>query len=74
MEDSILFADRDTFRIWLSENHSVNNGIWLIFGKKDGPKTLTPDEAVEHEAIRYRRMVICLCPNSTTCNDSRRCE
>ncbi|MDR2805362.1 MAG: hypothetical protein LBB85_06940 [Dysgonamonadaceae bacterium] len=38
--------------VWLSENHSVNEGIWVIFGKKDGPETLTPDEAVE-EALCF---------------------
>ncbi|MDD2436700.1 MAG: YdeI/OmpD-associated family protein [Massilibacteroides sp.] len=48
----ILFADKEAFRAWLSENHSTNEGIWLIFGKKNGPKTLTADEAVE-EALCF---------------------
>ncbi len=52
MDNRILFADKEAFRTWLSENHSTNEGIWLIFGKKNGPKTLTPDEAVE-EALCF---------------------
>jgi len=48
----MLFANREAFRTWLSENHSINKGIWLIFGKKNGPKTLTADEAVE-EALCF---------------------
>lgn len=51
-DNRIPFSDREAFRTWLSENHSVNEGIWLIFGKKNGPKTLTPDEAVE-EALCF---------------------
>ncbi len=52
MDNRILFADKKAFRTWLSENHSTNDGIWLIFGKKNGPKTLTADEAVE-EALCF---------------------
>jgi uncharacterized protein YdeI (YjbR/CyaY-like superfamily) len=51
-DNQILFVDRDTFRGWLSGNHAANEGIWLVFGKKNGPKTLTPDEAVE-EALCF---------------------
>ncbi len=50
--DQILFANKEAFQAWLSENHATNEGIWLIFGKKNGPKTLTPDEAVE-EALCF---------------------
>ncbi len=51
-DNRILFPDKEAFRGWLSENHSANEGIWLIFGKKNGPKTLTPDQAVE-EALCF---------------------
>lgn len=51
-ENQLLFASRDAFDRWLSENHSTSDGAWLIFGKKNGPTTLTADEAVE-EALRY---------------------
>lgn len=50
--NQLLFADRDAFRAWLSNNYSVSEGVWLTFGKKGGPKTLTPDEAVE-EALCF---------------------
>ncbi len=51
-DKQMLFPDREAFRTWLSENHSADEGIWLIFGKKNGPKSLTPDEAVE-EALCF---------------------
>ncbi|MDR2497339.1 MAG: YdeI/OmpD-associated family protein [Tannerellaceae bacterium] len=52
MDNRILFADKEAFRAWLSDNHSTKGGIWLVFGKKNGPKSLTPDEAVE-EALCF---------------------
>ena len=51
MDDQMLFPDRDEFRKWLSENHDVNKGIWLIFSKTDKLKTIKADEALE-EALR----------------------
>lgn len=45
------FADREAFREWLTENVE-NSGVWLIFGKKGGPKTMTAAQALE-EALCF---------------------
>ncbi len=50
--ESMLFKNRNEFREWLAENCLSNEGIWLVFGKKNGPETLIPDEAVE-EALCF---------------------
>ncbi len=52
MEEQLLFSDRAEFRKWLSKNHAINKGIWLVFGKNARVKTLTPDEALE-EALCF---------------------
>jgi uncharacterized protein YdeI (YjbR/CyaY-like superfamily) len=52
MDDQILFTDREEFRKWLSENHGVSKGIWLVFGKAGKVKTLKADEALE-EALCF---------------------
>jgi uncharacterized protein YdeI (YjbR/CyaY-like superfamily) len=52
MEEQLLFADREVFRLWLSKNHGTNKGIWLIFSKVSQLKTLKPDEALE-EALCF---------------------
>ena len=41
------FADREAFRKWLSENCQSDAGIWLLFGKAGGPKTIKAGEALE---------------------------
>lgn len=46
------FASREEFRKWLSENCQSDQGIWLVFGKKGGPKTLSSSEALE-EALCF---------------------
>lgn len=51
-KDQLLFADRRSFRKWLVGNHGGSAGIWLVFGKAGGPKTLTANEALE-EALCF---------------------
>lgn len=52
MNDTLQFTNRTEFRKWLNGNCRSSNGIWLIFGKKGGPKTLTAIEALE-EALCF---------------------
>lgn len=49
---SKLFESKEAFRSWLSEYYKDEEGVWLVFGKKDGPETLTPDEALK-EALCF---------------------
>lgn len=51
--DSILeFPDRAAFHTWLIKNSESSDGVWLLFGKKGGPKTLSAHEALE-EALCF---------------------
>ncbi|MBD5512819.1 MAG: hypothetical protein HDR08_16470 [Lachnospiraceae bacterium] len=52
MSDIMKFANREEFRKWLSENCLSNDGIWLLFGKSGGPKTIKAAEALE-EALCF---------------------
>ena len=52
MSGELRFADRDDFRDWLIENALSDDGVWLIFGKAGGPKTLKASEALE-EALCF---------------------
>ena len=52
MEENMIFADRAEFRAWLSKHCRTHDGIWLLFGKAGGPKTLTAGEALE-EALCF---------------------
>jgi len=52
MDEQILFPGREEFRKWLSENHDVSKGIWLVFSKTSKLKTLKADEALE-EALCF---------------------
>lgn len=52
MDDMLTFADRESFRAWLAENGASSDGVWLLFGKKGGPATLTANEALE-EALCF---------------------
>jgi len=47
-----LFKDSQEFRSYLEKNHASQEGIWLIFGKANGPKTISPNEALE-EALCF---------------------
>lgn len=52
MSDLMEFSDRETFRGWLCENCMSSAGIWLLFGKAGGPKTIKAGEALE-EALCF---------------------
>lgn len=48
----ILFKNRSEFREWLTKNALSDEGVWLVFGKKNGPETLKAGEALE-EALCF---------------------
>ena len=48
----MLFANRNDFRAWLSENAEKREGVWLAFGKTKAVATLTANEALE-EALCF---------------------
>lgn len=53
MDDRIMeFAGREEFREWLKEHCLSAEGVWLLFGKAGGPKTVKAGEALE-EALCF---------------------
>jgi len=52
MTDYLLFCSRVEFRNWLQDNCLSSGGVWLLFGKPGGPKTLKANEALE-EALCF---------------------
>lgn len=52
MNDIMEFANRAEFRKWLSDHCQSKEGIWLLFGKAGGPKTIKASEALE-EALCF---------------------
>lgn len=46
------FEGREEFRKWLYEHCLSSTGIWLLFGKAGGPKTIKAGEALE-EALCF---------------------
>ncbi|MDE6954708.1 MAG: YdeI/OmpD-associated family protein [Oscillospiraceae bacterium] len=52
MSDVLKFADREEFRCWLSKHCLSSAGVWLLFGKAGGPKTIKAGEALE-EALCF---------------------
>ncbi len=50
--EQLVFPDREAFREWLQKNHGTDKGVWLVFGKTKGLKTLTASEALE-EALCF---------------------
>ena len=52
MSDLMEFSDREAFRKWLSEHCLSSEGVWLLFGKAGGPKTVKAGEALE-EALCF---------------------
>lgn len=52
MSDILEFANREEFRKWLYEHCLSNVGVWLLFGKAGGPKTIKAGEALE-EALCF---------------------
>jgi uncharacterized protein YdeI (YjbR/CyaY-like superfamily) len=52
MNEYTKFLSRDEFRNWLRDNCMANEGVWLLFGKSGGPKTIKANEALE-EALCF---------------------
>lgn len=52
MSDWLTFPTREAFRAWLVENRASSEGVWLLFGKKGGPVTLSANDALE-EALCF---------------------
>lgn len=52
MSDIMEFADREKFRAWLKNHCLSDEGVWLLFGKTGGPKTIKAGEALE-EALCF---------------------
>lgn len=52
MSEMLQFADREEFRKWLSDHCLSEEGVWLLFGKAGGPKTVKAGEALE-EALCF---------------------
>ncbi len=47
MNDIMEFSGREEFRQWLTEHCLSDVGVWLLFGKAGGPKTIKAGEALE---------------------------
>ena len=52
MTQHMQFISRDEFRNWLKDNCMSSGGVWLLFGKSGGPKTIKANEALE-EALCF---------------------
>ena len=52
MDDVLEFENREVFRNWLGEHCLSSPGVWILFGKAGGPKTMTAGEALE-EALCF---------------------
>jgi len=52
MNEMMEFSHREDFRKWLRDHCLSSSGVWLLFGKSGGPKTLTAAEALE-EALCF---------------------
>jgi uncharacterized protein YdeI (YjbR/CyaY-like superfamily) len=50
--EPLIFKNRAAFRAWLKKHHGRTEGLWLVFGKNDAVKTLTPEQALE-EALCF---------------------
>lgn len=48
----LQFTLREDFRTWLFANAMESDGVWLLFGKAGGPKTIKAAEALE-EALCF---------------------
>ena len=51
-KEQLQFTSREDFRDWLSKHCLSVQGVWLTFGKKGGPITLSASEALE-EALCF---------------------
>lgn len=48
MDNIIKFENRTAFRKWLQDHCLSTDGVWLLFGKSGGPKTIKANEAFFH--------------------------
>ena len=86
MCDILKFSDSRTFRAWLEKNNASSDGVWLLFGKKGGPETLSADAALK-EALcfgwidgkmqsidnkTYKKYFACRRPNSKWSDKNKR--
>ena len=46
MSEIMKFSSREEFREWLSDNCESSEGVWLLFGKAGGPKTIKAGDAL----------------------------
>ena len=52
IEEELTFSTREKFRAWLRAHGEAGGGVWLVFGKPGGRKTLKASEALE-EALCF---------------------
>lgn len=52
MGEMMMFSSREYFRKWLSDHCLSDEGVWMLFGKAGGPKTIKASEALE-EALCF---------------------
>lgn len=52
MPEHLHFTTQEEFRQWLQENGATSGGVWLLFGKPGGPKTIKAAHALE-EALCF---------------------
>jgi uncharacterized protein YdeI (YjbR/CyaY-like superfamily) len=52
MPKQLTFKNRAAFRDWLRKNHARPKGLWLVFGKNNIVKTLSPEQALD-EALCF---------------------
>ena len=52
MNKVLEFSNKAEFHEWLNEHCTSSSGVWLLFGKKGGPTTITANEALE-EALCF---------------------
>lgn len=52
VDQPVTFTNRESFHVWLEDNCESTDGMWLLFGKAGGPKTLKASEALE-EALCF---------------------
>lgn len=43
----LLFADRLAMREWLGDPSTPQEGVWLVLGKRGGPRTVSASDALE---------------------------
>lgn len=52
VEEVLTFSSREALHAWLEEHCQTSGGVWLLFGKLGGPRTVKAAEALE-EALCF---------------------